>query len=309
VKIRIGTRGSRLARVQAESVARDLANRGHAPEIVEIRTAGDRHADRPFSRIGAPGVFVRDIEIALVEGRIDVAVHSYKDLPGTGPDDLVVAAVPGRLDPTDRLVARPEAADPDASGIQLRPGARVGTASARRQSLLTHLRPDLEIALLRGNLPTRIQRLREGRFDAVVLASAGLVRLDQAADAGRCPPLGRSGLVETNLDPTTFVPAATQGALALQVRRDRDDMGAVVRELDDPEAHRCVRVERALLKRVEGGCQVPFGAWCCSAGPEEMEMTAVLEKDGILVRAAGRGRDSDALVNDIWTRLRGGGGS
>ena len=305
MKIRVGTRGSRLARVQAESVAHALEARGHAPEIVEIQTTGDRHADRPFSHIGAPGVFVRDIETALLEGRIDVAVHSCKDLPGAGPDDLVVAAVPERLDPADRLVARPEASDPDAPGMPLRQGVRVGTASARRQALLTHLRPDLEIALLRGNLPTRIQRLQEGRFDAVVVASAGLVRLDRAAEQGHCLSLEREGLVETDLDPATFVPAPTQGALALQVHRDRDDVGAVIRGLDDPEAHQCVRVERALL---EGGCQVPFGAWCCPASPEEMELTAVLEKDGILMRATGRGRDLDILVNDIWTRLRGGGG-
>ena len=110
MKIRIGTRGSRLARIQTESVARALEARGHTPEVVEIRTAGDRHADRPFSRIGAPGVFVREIETALLEGRIEVAVHSYKDLPGVGPEDLGVAAVPERLDPSDRLVARPESA-------------------------------------------------------------------------------------------------------------------------------------------------------------------------------------------------------
>jgi len=304
MRIRVGTRSSRLARVQTDQVVLTLERMGHGVEVVEINTAGDRHRHRTFARVGAHGVFVREIEIALLEERIDVAVHSCKDLPGGNPEGLVIAAVPGRVHPADRLLVRSEAADAGAPVLPLRAGARVGTASERRRSLLLHLRPDLEIAFLRGNLPTRIDRLCEGRHDAILLASAGIERLDGAAAAGLCPRLRRDGIVETNLDPSVFVPAPSQGALAVQIREKDEDTYSAVIPLDDPEAHLAVRTERALLAKVQGGCQVPFGAWCRPTPDGGLEMTAVLETGGCLVRASSRGRDPEALVEDTWRRLQ-----
>ncbi|RMF73981.1 MAG: hydroxymethylbilane synthase [Acidobacteria bacterium] len=304
MKLRLGTRGSRLAMIQARWVARRLERDGHEPEIVVIRTSGDRVQDRAFAQVGTQGVFSAEIENALVERRIDVAVHSYKDLPSKSPDGLVVAAVPERVDPADRLLARPDALD---EGGALRRGARLGTASARRTALWRALRPDVEIGLLRGNLPTRVARALDGTFDAVVLAAAGLDRIDRAAQDDPELALDRSGLVERRLDPEVFVPAPSQGALALQVRADDAGVREAIEAIDDREAHRAVRAERELLARVEGGCQVPFGAWCVAATDGTFTLRAVLERGGRLRRARADGDDPLALVDAVWRELTAGG--
>lgn len=301
--IRLGTRGSRLAMIQARWVARRLEQTGHASEIVVIRTSGDRVQDRSFSQVGTQGVFSAEIERALVEERIDVAVHSYKDLPSISLDGLVIAAVPERVDPADRLLARPEALDRTGT---LRRGARLGTASARRTALWRELRPDVEIGLLRGNLPTRVGRALDGTFDAIVLAAAGLDRIDRAAQEDPELALDRGPLVEQRLDPELFVPAPSQGALALQVRGGDARVRAAIEALDDVQAHRAVRAERALLARVEGGCQVPFGAWCASTAAGGFVLRAILEREGRLARAAATGPDPLALVDPVWRELIGG---
>jgi len=311
VKLRLGTRGSRLALAQSGDVARMFEARGHEVEIQVIKTTGDRDRDRAFVEVGAPGVFVIEIEQALVAGTIDVAVHSYKDLPSKSPAELVVAAVPERVDAADRLLIRPEAHEPGQGLIPVRRRGVIGTASARRQALLRHFRPDLAAELLRGNLPTRVAKVRDGIFDATLLAAAGLMRLDRTA-ATRDPSvaLDRGGIVEVRLDPAVFVPAPSQGALAIQVRRDSPALGEV-QALDDAAAHRAVRAERALLALVEGGCQVPFGAWARAVDGRQLEMIALLERefDGAprLVRAIGRGPDPEALAASMWEELQHGG--
>lgn len=304
MKLRLGTRGSRLAMIQARWVARRLERDGHEAEIVVIRTSGDRVQDRAFAQVGSQGVFSAEIERALVEGRIDVAVHSYKDLPSRSPGGLIVAAVPERVDPADRLLARPEAID---DGGALRRGARLGTASARRTALWRELRPDVEIDLLRGNLPTRVDRVRDGTFDAIVLAAAGLERIDRAAREDPALTLDRGDLIERRLDPEVFVPAPSQGALALQVREDDAPVRRAVESIDDPAAHGAVRAERELLARVEGGCQVPFGAWCTAGAGGGFVLRAVLERDGRLRRAEAAGRGPLALVEPVWEALVSGG--
>lgn len=300
--LRLGTRGSDLALTQARGIAARLAGHGVESEVVVIRTSGDADQVRPFAEVGAPGLFVRELEAALAEGRVDVAVHCYKDLPSLSPDGLVVAAMPEREDARDRLLVRAEHHDPGSGPIPVRGGARVGTASARRAALLAHLRPDLTATHLRGNVPTRVQRLRDGEHDAVLLAGAGLDRLALAAARGECAPLDLEGLVLHDLDPTLFVPAPSQGALALQVRAADARAAELARRLDVPDEHELVRAERALLARVEAGCQVPFGAWCRRVG-DELELFGALAVDGALRRSVRRGQDAEALAREVHAEL------
>jgi len=177
VKLRIGTRGSALALAQSTDVAARLRSFGHEPELVIVSTAGDRVTDRAFTDVGSFGVFVRELASALLDGTIDAAVHSYKDVPSRMPAGLTIAAVPERLDAADVLLVRRDAIAPESGGIPLAHGARVGTSATRRRALLLDARPDLVPGLLRGNVPTRVRSLAEGRFDAIVLAAAGLERL------------------------------------------------------------------------------------------------------------------------------------
>jgi hydroxymethylbilane synthase len=299
MRLRIATRGSALARAQSSDVARRLEAAGHTTETIVISTIGDQVTDRAFTDVGSFGVFVREIEAALLDGRADVAVHSYKDLPSKSPEGLVVAAVPERLDAADVLLVRPEAADASAGAIPLRAGARVGTSAARRKALLAESRPDLEIALLRGNVPTRVRALTDGKFDAILLAAAGLERLDRASGSALVPP----EIVRTRLDPRHFVPAPAQGAIAVQVRRDAGDVFAAVAALDDTRTSRALRAERALLGLAEAGCALPFGAWC-DAGKAELHLYTMLGgEDGTVARADVIGDDPEALAASAWGTL------
>ena len=295
--LRIATRGSALARAQALDVARRLDAQGHHTELVVLATAGDRATDRAFTDVGAFGVFVREIEESLLDGRADLAVHSYKDLPSRSPDGLVIAAVPERLDAADMLLVRPESVG---GGIlPVRQGARVGTSAARRKALVAAARPDLRTDLLRGNVPTRVAALISGTFDAIVLASAGIARLDRASDR----PLVPESIVCTRLDPRTFVPAPAQGAIAVQVRADATQVFAAVRALDDPRTARALRAERRLLALAEAGCALPFGAWC-EERDGALTMYAVLGQDGgTLTRAVVLGTDPDAIADAAWSEL------
>ncbi|MFT4649627.1 MAG: hydroxymethylbilane synthase [Glaciecola sp.] len=300
MKLRLGTRGSALATSQSMRIVRRLEALGHEIEIVIIKTEGDKDQVRPFVELGPAGLFVRSLEMALVEDRIDFAVHSYKDLPSLSPESLIVACMPERMSQCDRLLISKEAYDAEAPGsLPLREGSVVGTASARRMALLNELRPDLKSNLLRGNVPTRIQKLRDGHFDAILLATAGLERLDEAVVIGDAVALDRSGLVEIDLNMEAFVPAPSQGALALQARIDDTAIRDVLMALDDAKEHRAVACERRLLALVDAGCQVPFGAWCkADAHSDHLTMVAFLERDGVRRRARVQGNDIEALAQE-----------
>lgn len=292
--LRLGTRGSALARHQAETVAAGLRARGLAVDLVVIRTLGDRRPTARFQRLGAPGVFTRELEEALRRGEIDLAVHSLKDLPGLVPDDLAVVAVLERRDPADVLVYRPTAGGEGSP--PLKKGATVGTASARREALLRELRPDLELRFLRGNVTTRLERVAAGVVDAVVLAAAGLARLVEGGNA--LPP----GLRRHRLAPAAFPPAPGQGALAVEMRADHPARAAVA-ALDDPEARRTTTAERALLRLVGAGCNLPFGAHAAPEPDGRLRLRAALARDGRLRRVELVGVDPEALAAAAYAQL------
>jgi hydroxymethylbilane synthase len=302
VKLRIGTRGSALARAQAADVARRLEAHGHSTKTIIISTEGDRVTDRGFTDVGAFGIFVREIEAALLDRRVDVAVHSYKDMPSRSPDGLVIAAVPERVDAADVLLTRPDATAAERGTLSLRDGARVGTSAARRQALLRSLRPDLEIGMLRGNVPTRVHALSDGRFDAIVLAAAGLARLERAAEGATL--LVPRDVVRTRLDPATFVPAPAQGAVAVQVRAQASAVRDAVAAIDDARTARALRAERAALAFADGGCTLPFGAWCEAQPDGALRLIVALGRsDGTVTRAEVSGDDPDALAEAAWREV------
>src|SRR5438094_6042691 len=233
--IRIGSRGSRLALTQAELAADRLRRDGVEIALVPITTAGDKDRTKPFSEIGSRGVFVKEIEEALLAGRIDVAVHSAKDMTSSDTEGLVVGAYLPREDPRDALCG----------ASSLAPGMRVGTASVRRRAQLLALEPELSIEPLRGNIDTRLRKRGERGLDAVVLAACGLDRLRLADEIGK------------RFSPEEMLPEAGQGALALQVRAGEED---VVAGADDAETRRCVEAERAVVFAIGGGCLAPVAA-------------------------------------------------
>lgn len=278
--LRLGTRGSRLALAQSSLVARRLeaAHAGLSVELVEIRTSGDRIQDVPLGPELGQAFFTKEIEDALLAGRVDLAVHSCKDLATALPDGLVLGAVPVREDPHDALVS----GGPTLSALPA--GARVGTSSPRRKGFLAHARPDLTVQDQRGNVPTRLQAVEEGRADAVVLAVAGLRRL------------GLEDRITEILDPRVVLPAAAQGALALQIRADDDVAADAVAALDDAGTRAEVTAERACLRRLQAGCQAPVGALARVEGPELVLHAAVVTPDGVTrARCAGAAEDATAL--------------
>jgi len=251
-RLRIGTRGSSLALWQANHIAESLAKLHCVEtEIVRIRTSGDRLQSASTAQVneaigaeGGKGIFIKEIEDALLSDQIDVAVHSMKDVPTETPAGLTFAAITRREDPRDCLIARENCM------FQALPrAARVGTSSLRRQAQLHHHRPDLELADLRGNVDTRIRKLESGEFDAIVLALAGVTRL------------GVRNKVTQVFDEDLMLPAVGQGALGIETRADDAQTSRFVAALDDAETRACVTAERALLRELQGGCQVPLGAW------------------------------------------------
>ena len=250
MRVRIGTRGSDLALWQARHVRALLEAAGCTTEIVVLATRGDRIDDVPLHQVEGKGFFTAEIERAVLDGEIDLAVHSHKDLPAASTDGLVIAAVPARAAAGERLLVRPEAHAPEAAFLPLRAGARVGTSAPRRTAQIAALRPDVETLTLRGNVPTRVRRLHEGRFDAIVLASAGLDRLQ----------LDLADLIDVALPIDLLVPAPGQGALAVQTRAaDRALRALCRRVLDDPQAALTVEAERRTLVALGGGCNLPLG--------------------------------------------------
>jgi len=250
VKLRLGTRGSDLALWQARHVAALLAPEAQV-ELVILQTRGDQIDDRPLTQVEGKAFFTAEIERALLDGHVDLAVHSHKDLPTESPPGLVVVAVPPRGPAHERLLVSAGAWAPDAPMLPLRRGASVGTSSPRREQQLLALRPDLVLAGLRGNVPTRVRRLQEGRYGAILLAAAGLSRLR----------LDTHGLHAVDLPPELLVPAPAQGALAVQIRAGEPALaGLLVRRLHDADTAARIEAERTLLSMAGGGCSLPLGA-------------------------------------------------
>jgi hydroxymethylbilane synthase len=262
--LRIGTRGSLLAKWQAEYVRKRLFSAaGVEAEIIVIKTSGDKFANTPLTQIGGKGIFVKELEDALMEESIDVAVHSVKDIPTEIPSRLSFPAVFRREDVRDCLIS--------ASGAtlaNLRQGARIGTGSLRRQSQLRHIRPDLDVRDLRGNVDTRLRKAQSGEYDAILLAKAGLDRL------------GWSDRITETFDPEVFLPAVGQGAIAAECRLSDSEAAEVLGTLDDAETRTAIIAERALLSALQGGCQVPLGAWARTERGEFILEACVCSVDG-----------------------------
>ncbi len=245
-RIVVGSRGSRLALVQSEWVKGRLAEArpGLDVTVKTIKTTGDRVLDTSLDKIGGKGLFTKEIENALLSGEIDMAVHSLKDLPTEMPDGLIIGAVTRRVDPHDVLVAKTA----DMTIESLPDGARLGTGSLRRRAQALHVRPDFTVSDLRGNLDTRLRRLDEGRFDAIILAYAGLSRLHRESVISQIIPFN------------IMIPAVGQGALGIEVRADDERIREIAAVMNDETTETCVTAERALLAKLEGGCHVPIGA-------------------------------------------------
>jgi hydroxymethylbilane synthase len=285
--LRIGTRSSTLALWQANHVRQTLAKTcGLEPEIIPIRTAGDRLQSASVAEVneaigaeGGKGIFIKEIEDALLSGSVDLAVHSMKDVPTEIPQGLAFAAITRRDDPRDCLISH------DGLPLEKLPqGARVGTSSLRRQAQLRRHRPDLRVLDLRGNVDTRLKKVVAGAFDAIVLAVAGVTRL------------GASNRITEILSSEVMLPAVGQGTLGVETREDDRDTRELAATLDDPETRACITAERALLRELEGGCQIPLGAWArTEKGVEVFLEACVLSPDGVqFVRGEERGAAADA---------------
>jgi len=287
-RLRIGTRGSALALWQANHIKDKLAElHGVEAELVRIRTSGDRFQSASVAQVnaqigaesGGKGIFIKELEEALLAGAVDLAVHSMKDVPTETPHGLIFPAITKREDPRDCLISR------DASKLaELPRGARIGTSSLRRQAQLRHYRSDLDVRDLRGNVDTRLRKVAAGEFDAIVLAVAGVTRL------------GAQDRITEILPPEVMLPAVGQGALGIETREEDGETAALVRVLNDEETRACVEAERALLRELEGGCQVPLGAWAQLEARDELRIEAcLLSPDGSeCLRDSRRGSAADA---------------
>jgi hydroxymethylbilane synthase len=289
--LRIGTRGSALALWQARSIARALReSTGADPEIVVIKTSGDKFQQTSFSQIGTKGVFIKELEDALLEERIDLAVHSMKDVPTEMPADLVIAAIGKREDVRDALLS-----SSGATLASLPQGARVGTSSLRRQSQLLHARRDLRMLELRGNVDTRIEKLKRRDYDAIVLAKAGLDRL------------GLSANISEVLPQEVSLPAAGQGAIGIEARAGDAATLRVLAALEDGETRSAVTAERSALAGLGGGCQLPIGAWGRVESRKLMLDVAVLSPDGtqrMWEKDSGPPADAEAIGKRVAQKLR-----
>jgi hydroxymethylbilane synthase len=245
-EIRIGTRGSALALWQAEWVKSELEKKhaGMSVTLTKIKTTGDKILDVPLAKVGGKGLFVKEIEEAMLANEIDIAVHSMKDVPTFFPDGLHLACITKREDPRDALFSRSKVVFKD-----LPRGANIGTSSLRRQAQLMHIRPDFVIHQLRGNVDTRLRKLREGQYDAIILAAAGVKRLGLAEN------------ITELIDPEISLPAIGQGALGIECRIDDRELNEMISFFNHSETRVAVMGERALLRRLEGGCQVPIACY------------------------------------------------
>src|SRR5438477_1454169 len=287
VKLRIGSRGSQLALWQANHISSLLRERGHEVELEIIKTTGDKITDVALAMVGTKGMFTKEIEEALAAGRVDLAVHSLKDLPTELPPGFEIAAITERQDPRDALCSRHYA-----SFQELPQGARVGTSSLRRQAQLKAIRPDLELHPLRGNVDTRLRKLEQGEYDAIILAAAGLSRLGKNQFMRHVPPA------------EVMSPAAGQGARALEIRAGDFATAELVKFLDDGAARLTTTCERALLSKLGGGCQVPIGALAEVRG-DRLHLNAIVASPdgGKLLRESREGDDPMSLGEETGEAL------
>lgn len=289
--VRIGSRGSELALWQAHHIQGLIEGLGVRTELTLIKTQGDRIDNVPFSKMEGKGFFTKELEEAQLEGRVDLAVHSMKDMTTDQPPGLVLGAMVGREDARDLLLAHPHAIDPDATGpLPLHPGTRLGTSSARRQAQARVHAPDVRLVDLRGNVPTRVRKLRDGGYDAILIALAGAVRLE----------LDLSDLVTRALDPEHFVPAPAQGMLAIQCR-DEPALRALLAKLHTAEPARAVAAERWLLERLDGGCHLPFGCHIQPHAEGRFKLDLFLEvapRPPLTLHL--EGPDPDRLAEEAW---------
>ena len=289
--IRIGTRGSQLALWQAnwvKSELEDLYPDLHI-ELEVIKTSGDKILDVPLAKVGGKGLFVKEIEQALMDGQIDIAVHSMKDMPGDLPESLCIGVIPEREVPYDILISQG-----DKPIKNLPTGARVGTSSLRRASQLLYMRPDIEIFPLRGNLDTRIKKLTSENLDAIILAGAGVKRLNL------------EHVISEYIDPEIILPAVGQGALCIEVRKADPPVHELIAPLDHAETNRIVKSERAFLKRLEGGCQVPMAAFGRIDADTLTLAGMVAETDGSIMHhqtISGPVAQAETIGHDLAGRL------
>ncbi len=274
--LNIGTRGSKLALWQANWVKRQIESRRPdiAVEIQIIKTKGDKILDTPLAKIGGKGLFVKEIEEALLAGDIDMAVHSMKDMPGDVPPGLHIAAIPERENPLDVLISREHL-----PLHRLKTGACIGTSSLRRSAQIRHIRPDIHIVPLRGNLDTRLKKLENPNMDAIILAAAGVIRLEV------------DSRITEFLDETLLLPAVGQGALCIEIRGSDPQTASVAAGLDHPITHAVVLGERAFLRRLQGGCQTPIAAFGKTDG-------AVMTLQGLVASIDGEVIIKDAVAGD-----------
>lgn len=293
--ITIGTRGSQLALWQANFVKSQLEALGVEVTLQIIKTKGDNIQHLSFNKIEGKGFFTKEIEDALLRGDIDMAVHSMKDLPTNSPEGLILTAVSYREDPTDMLIINKESKD-DSLPLKLRKGARVGTSSARRKAQLLHMRPDLEMVDIRGNVPTRLNKLQTQNFDAIVLASAGIERLE----------LNLSHFHTIKMNPREFVPAPAQGVLAYQTCDVDLDTRRLLKNIHDPAVARCTNIERKALNLLDGGCQMPLGIHCTQDKNGNYHVQAALAEswDSPIVRASISSSTSFGLAEQIVEDLK-----
>ncbi len=273
--IKIGTRGSQLALWQANWVKDEIELQfpDTRVDIIKIKTTGDKIVDRPLAMVGGKGLFVKEIEKALLDGDIDIAVHSMKDMPGDLPDGLCIGAIPQREDPRDVLVTRN-----NQTLMELPPGAKIGTSSLRRASQIRYARPDLAISSIRGNLGTRLGKLDKGDFDAIVLAAAGIIRL------------GMKEQITQYLEPDTMLPAVGQGALCIETRQNDANMAPFLAMLDHRETRIPVLAERAFLRKLEGSCHIPVACFGIVQAQEIILTGLVASEDGTrMVKETSRG--------------------
>jgi len=286
-KLRIGSRGSQLALWQANHISALLREQGHTVELEIIKTTGDKITDVALAKVGTKGMFTKEIEEALAEGRVDLAVHSLKDLPTEVPPGFELAAITKRENPRDVFLSRKYD-----SLAALPQGARVGTSSLRRQAQIKAIRPDLEIYPLRGNVDTRLRKLEAGEFDAIILAAAGLYRL------------GRTESVREVIPADVMCPAAGQGALGIEIRAGDAATGSLLKFLDDPASRASTTCERALLNKLGGGCQVPIGAFAEVTG-QMLHLDAIVARpDGSqILRESRQGTDPQQLGEAVGETL------
>ncbi len=290
----IGTRGSALALWQANYVKAQLEALGIEITLKIIKTKGDNIQHLSFSKIEGKGFFTQEIEDSLLRGDVDMAVHSMKDLPTVSPEGLVLTAVSYREDPTDMLIICPDSVD-ESQPLKLKKGARIGTSSARRKAQLLDVRPDLEMVDIRGNVPTRLGKLMSAQFDAIVLATAGINRLE--IDLGYFKSI--------RLNPREFAPAPAQGVLAFQTCDTDFDTRRILKNIHDPAVSRCTNIERRALNLLQGGCQMPFGMNCTQDDNGHYHAWASLAEswDSPLVRANLSSSTSAGLAERIVQEL------